>query len=163
MRKVAFGIFVAGLLMLTVVACEGIDCTLNNVVTLNVGFYRSDDGSAYTIPDTLTITAEGTDSVLLNRAIRVKSISLPMSYWQEADTLRLHFYNTESSHEMTMRIEKSNTQHFESPDCPTTMFHEIKGMSHEGATGYVDSVVVTNKSIGYGALEHIKVYMHVAD
>lgn len=150
-------------LLTGVVSCESIDCTVNNVVTLNIGFYSSEDGSALSLTDTLTVTAAGTDSVLYNRGRGVAAISLPMSYWQEADTLLLHFANPDETHDVTLIVGKENTPHFESPDCPTTMFHEITGTTLVAPTGYVDSVVVAKKSVHYGSQENVKIYMHPAD
>ena len=83
------------LCLLLMAACDGIDCTINNVVMLNVGFYSSEDGSECSITDTLTVTAEGSDSVLYNKGSMVSKVTLPMSYWQEADTLHFHFFNLE--------------------------------------------------------------------
>ena len=150
-------------LLAGVISCESIDCTVNNVVTLNVGFYSSDDGSAFSLTDTLTVTALGTDSVLYNRGRGVASVSLPMSYWQEADTLLLHFAGTDETHDVTLIVGKLNAPHFESPDCPTTMFHEITGTTLVDPTGYVDSVVVAKTSVHYGSLENVKIYLHTAD
>ena len=159
----SLGILSVALLSFVLAACEGIDCTLNNLVTLNIGFYSSADGSSYALTDTLTVTAEGTDSVLYNRGTRTSSLSLPMSYWQQADTLNLDFYNDEESHRLTLRVRKSNTQHHESPDCPSTMFHTIEGVESEGAQGYIDSVLVVNTKVNYASIEHIQIYVHVAD
>lgn len=154
------------LALLIVASCESIDCTLNNIVTCNVGFYASADGTSVAFNDTLTITAMGTDSVLLNRAVGVSKISLPMSYYGEADTLNYRFCNGETGLDLqlTMRIEKSNTPHFESPDCPTTMFHQLHSVSYTtNKTVFVDSVILSNPEVNYGATEHIKIYFHTAD
>ena len=152
-----------GLMLL--VGCEGLDCTINNVVTLNVGFYSSETGGTYSITDTLNVTAEGTDSVLYNRGIRITYVKLPMSYWQKADTLHFNFYNPETdvANDVTLRIDKTNTQHFESPDCPSSMFHEITAVEFECTTGYVDSVIIANTKVNYESSENIKIYLHTAD
>ncbi|MBQ8969462.1 MAG: hypothetical protein IJ064_07015 [Bacteroidaceae bacterium] len=164
MRK-AFGIFVTGLLMLAIGACESIDCTLNNVVMLNVGFYDSQTGNSYAFTDTLTVTAQGTDSVLYNRGIRQTAITLPMSYWQEADTLTFSFYKWEYdlSYDVVLRVQKTNFQHFESPDCPTTMFHTLTAIDYDDADSYVDSIVIANTAVNYASLENIKIYLHTDD
>lgn len=144
-------------------SCESIDCTVNNVVTLNIGFYSSDDGAAFSLTDTLTVTALGTDSVLYNRGYGASAISVPMSYWQEADSLKMHFANPDETHDVVVIIRKRNMPHFESPDCPTTMFHEITSTALVDPTGYVDSVVVAKNAVKYGQLENVKIYLHPAD
>ena len=74
-------------LSLLLAACETIDCTLYNTVGLKARFYSQ--GAAVSITDTLTISACGTDSVLLNRAVSASDVTLPMSFWQAADTFLL--------------------------------------------------------------------------
>ena len=152
------------LLLHTAVSCESIDCTLNNVVTCNFAFYDS-DGDAVAVNDTMTVTAEGTDSVLLNRGTKIGAFSLPMSYWQDEDTLHFTFTGASDDYtmEMVLYIKKTNIQHFESPDCPTAMFHEIESVRFASSTAFVDSVVIVNKSVNYAALENIKIYLHSAD
>lgn len=162
-QRKLFAFLLAASLLTGFISCESIDCTVDNVVTLNVGFYSSDDGSAFLLTDTLTVTAAGTDSVLYNRGIGIATVSLPMSYWQEADTLLLHFANPDETHDVTLIVGKQNTPHFESPDCPTTMFHEITGTTLVDPTGYIDSVGVTKNSVRYGSQENIKIYLHPAD
>jgi len=145
-------------------ACEGINCTLDNKVTLNMAFYDAESESTIGAADTLTVTAAGTDSVLFNRGVNVKKLSLPMSHWQEADTLLLTFCDTlQNKHTVTLRIEKTNTPHYESPDCPTTMFHEITAVTMTNGSPYIDSVVIANKQVNYASLENVKIYLHPAD
>ena len=87
-----------------------------------------------------------------------------MSYWLEADTLKLDFYNVtnDTHHPVVLYVDKTNIPHYESPDCPTTMFHVIQGVSFTSTTNYVDSVIVTNPSVNYNAQENIRVYLHPA-
>lgn len=145
-----------------ILSCEGIDCTLENVVTLNISFYSSESGAAVSVTDTLNITAKGTDSVLLNRGRNLQKVSLPMSYWQEADTLSLIFSGGEEDnayeYNIVLRISKSNQPHFESPDCPTTMFHEITNLDYDDPYHLTDSIIVENSAINYASLENIKIY-----
>ena len=63
---VCFGVFIA------VAACESTDCPINNIVYSTYGFYAAtDEGeSKIQVLDTLTITAAGTDSILINRLVR---------------------------------------------------------------------------------------------
>ncbi|MBO4611695.1 MAG: hypothetical protein J5671_00825 [Bacteroidaceae bacterium] len=144
-------------------SCEGINCAIDNVVTLNMGFYDEND-TKKAITDTLTVTAEGTDSVLYNRGINITSLSLPMSHWQEADTLTMTFRDTlGTDHIVKLRIEKTNLPHYESPDCPTAMFHEIKSVTMTSGSPYVDSVVLAKPKVNYEALENVKIYLHPTD
>ena len=83
-----------------------------------------------------------------------------MSYWKETDTLDLHIFNKEASYRATLFVSKSNMQHFESPDCPTTMFHRLTSVSHTGSI--VDSVVIVRPDVDFLQDENIKIYFHTA-
>lgn len=104
-------------------ACDQADCTLDNSVTYTCNFYA--EGSNVTLNDIITVTACGTDSVLVNQKQGATGIELPMSYWNEEDTLVLRIQGSGYTMEDTIWIKKNNIPHFESPDCPTKMFHLI--------------------------------------
>ena len=145
--------------------CESIDCTLNNVVCLRIGFYDSDSKQKVSVLDTLTITAEGTDSVLINREVKKSELKLPMSYWQDEDILRMTFTETFTlkKRSIVLRVGKTNTQHYEGPECPTVMFHNLKSVDYEDENGFVDSIVVTNKHVNYAPKENIQIYLRADD
>lgn len=134
-------------------SCDGIDCTINNVVSLHVGFYSS-EGTELAYADTLTITAAGTDSVLLNRGIRKSAVELPMSFDAKADTLSFSF----DGYVITLRVAKTNKPHFESPDCPIVVYHELEGLDFDDPLGQVDSIVIVRKSVNNEPLENIRFY-----
>ena len=147
-----------------ILSCEGIDCTLDNVVAMKIGFYNSESKVAVSITDAVDVTAEGTDSLLLNQERNVQTLSLPMSYWQEADTLRLQFSGSDEegnsyAYHIVLRINKTNLPHFESPDCPTVMFHEISSINYDDPYQLADSIVVDNPTVNYASLENVKIYL----
>ena len=143
MRKIA-------LLLVAVVAviasCSSIDCPLNNTVYTK---YRL-AGDVTTLDDTLTISVKrtsGADTVLLNKALRVDSFSIPLSYSHESDE---YYFDT-------MTITKTNEPHFEPVDCPATMFHtlqQVKCTHHR-----IDSVVINQNKVSYDAQKpHLLIY-----
>ncbi len=145
------------LLLLCMGACEGVDCTLNNIVLCHFSFYSSTTGSAIALGDTLTVTAQGTDSILFNRGKNTSTLSLPMSYWKDADTLNFIVDTQTGTYTSRVIIRKTNMQHYESPDCPIAMFHYITDAS---ATGIViDSVVVSRNEVNYLQDENIKIFV----
>ena len=149
--------------LLCLCSCEGINCTLNNVVTCNIAFYSSSTGEAVSITDTLTVTAMGTDSILYNKGISTSKLSLPMSYWNEADSLILNISGSSEQYKPIIIINKSNTVHFESPDCPSVMFHVIEGVDWDNDLGLIDSVTISNPAVNYDALENIRIYLHTVE
>ena len=111
---VCISIFIAA------VSCESTDCPINNVVYSTYGFYAAtDEGeSKIQVLDTLTVTAAGTDSILINRLVRGSEVELPVSYSAATDTLIFHFTDTVGrTRRDTIWIDKENIPHYESPTC----------------------------------------------
>lgn len=147
------------LVTLLLVACESADCTLQNTVAFNTGFYAGNEAIKLS-GDTLTVTAIGTDSVLLNRGLNVHKMSLPMSYANPVDTFVLHLYGTDYDLRDTLWAEKTNYPHFESPDCPAYIFHHITNV---GCTNtFIDSVELVFPRVDFGQYEQLKIYIRTA-
>lgn len=150
------------------VGCSSIDCPLNNVVGLNAGLRSAATGATYTLQDTLTITAAGTDSVLLNRATGIASLGLPLKYFGTTDTLRFRFSDTQGRVATdTLYISHDNIPHFENQDCPVLMFHKIgkirwtsHALSQMPVT--IDSIVVVRPLVDYQNAENIRIYLRTA-
>ena len=152
-KPTRFGWLLALVTMLA--GCDEIDCTLYNTVYLRGGFYS--DGSQVSLADTLSITSGLQGPTLLNRETGVSTCTLDMSYWQETDTLVLTVWSDEYLLRDTIWIDKTNRPHFESPDCPTNMFHEITSIActHH----FIDSVTVIKASVDYAQVENIQLHL----
>lgn len=144
---------VAGMLT----ACDSIDCTLNNTVMCNMSFYNA-QGKTVVLLDTLTIRAIGTDSVLYNRAVNTSQISLPLSYYNEADTLLFDFFGEGYRIEDRLVVKKKNYERFESLDCPVKMFHTLTDVLT--TQHLIDSVHIASPKVEYNNGENIKIYLH---
>ena len=81
------GLLYIASIVLLLAACESYDCTLYNHVGCYGAFYQ--DSASVSFDDTLTITAGKSGPVLLNKSVGTSRIDLPMSYWQDEDTLVL--------------------------------------------------------------------------
>lgn len=133
-------------------------------MALNVGFYDA-AGAQYTLSDTLTVMAAGTDSVLFNRGIDVTALSLPMSMGREADTLLLRFTDIDGRTATdSVIIGHADNVHFENLDCPPAVFHYITSVrwtSHDASVLplAVDSVELTEPNVNYDARENLKIYL----
>lgn len=159
MRRAFYLMAIAVMALTGMTACENIDCTLNNVVLCHFSFYDTETGERVMLLDTLTITAEGTDSVLLNRAVGKKDVSVPLSYYQEKDTLNFIVTRKDNGvFSSSVVIQKSSRVHFESPDCPTTMFHNITGAQVRGGV-VIDSIAVTRREVNYLQDENIRIFL----
>ncbi len=142
-------------ILCVICGCDSIDCSLYNSVSYTTVFYAN--GKAVTINDTLTITACGTDSVLLNKKAGAGSVKLPMSFWNAEDTLVFTVCNKDYIMHDTVWIAKQNTPHYESPDCPTNMFHEIIGVRCTHT--FIDSISILQPSVNYAETQNLSIHL----
>ena len=147
-------LYIASIVLL-LAACESYDCTLYNHVGCYGAFYQ--DSASVSFDDTLTITAGKSGPVLLNKSVGTSRIDLPMSYWQDEDTLVLTVKGMDYLFQDTIWISKSNQVHYESPDCPTTLFHTIQSVrsTHE----FIDSINVIRSSVNYEQTNNLEIHL----
>lgn len=149
-------------LVFTLTGCNEVACPLNNTIYATYTFYaRDDQGKLQQIEvmDTLNVTAAGTDSILINRETGASQLQLPLSYRGRTDTLIFTLTNTAGiSNRDTLWISKISSEYFESPDCPTVMFHEITGVrsTHQ----FIDSIYIEKPNIDYNATENFKIVLY---
>ena len=137
-------------------ACDLLNCTQADVSLLRIEMYDA-SGNKVMLPDTLTITTCGTDSVLVNRDLNTTEILLPLSYHAPADTFILRYYGKYYSLQDTLFVEKTNDLYFESPDCPTVMMHTIQGAFCTDE--FLSSVEVANKKVNFEEVTHLKLFV----
>ena len=152
MRRKVF-VILSGILLLA--ACEAYDCTLYN----HVGCYAAFDkeGTAVRITDTLTITSGKNGPTLLNMSVNTASLDLPLSYWQDEDTLVFTIKGEDYMLRDTVWITKTNQVHYESPDCPTTLFHEIQDV--RSTNEFIKSITVTRSSVNYELTNNLQIHL----
>lgn len=137
-------------------ACDLLNCTQADVSLLRIEIYDA-SGNKVMLPDTLTITTCGTDSILVNRDLNTTEILLPLSYHAPADTFILRYYGKYYSLQDTLFVEKTNDLYFESPDCPTVMKHTIQGAFCTDE--FLSSVEVANKKVNFEEVTHLKLFV----
>ena len=151
------------LAVMLLLACSSIDCPIENAVAVNYAVMAFDGTSevADTLKDTLNVWTrrqDGTDTLLLNRGVNVKSFSLEVSYTQPVDVLvfqvkdTLHQVQTD-----TVWLSKDNQPHFESVDCSPRYFHNLTAVrsTHER----IDTIIINNPSVTYdSSVKHL--YIH---
>lgn len=104
--------------------------------------------------DSLHVTAFGTDSVILNRGVQIKSLSLPLRYTEDSTKLVFDYINPRLKD--TVTIYHTNTPYFVSMDCGYQMkqaIEEVKYTRH-----LLDSISITNTEPGIYGLENIKLF-----
>ena len=142
--------------LMGICSCDTIDCTLNNTVAMTCNFYQ--DGKAVQLDDTLTVTAVGVENPLLNRKRGTSSMSLPLSFFNNVDTLLLHVSGENYSVTDTVWIEKTSHNHFESPDCPVNMFHNITAVRCTHL--FIDSISISRPDVDFYEDENLQIHFY---
>lgn len=70
--------------------CNESDCPIGSANDLKIRFVSQEDGTIFSI-DTVTVTAEGTDSVLVNREINATYLTLPLNGTADSTVYVFHF------------------------------------------------------------------------
>ncbi len=148
------------------VGCTNIDCPLDNVVAMTCGLYQAGTSQVHTLADTLTVSIAGSkDTVLLNRAIGLKSFQLPLRYVTGTDTLLFRFASSAGqSATDTLFVTHNAAVHFDKPDCPAGVYHQIVQVRHTShplalMPLTIDSVYVSNHNVTYEDLENLRIYL----
>lgn len=104
----------------------------------------------------MTQSVERKDTILLNKISNVSTMSVPMSYFNDADTLVLTYASI--SNKDTIIVSQTNYPHVELPECGAYRFHKIKGVT---STAYaIDHVEIGNSEVNYEGKENIKIYFN---
>ena len=156
MMKKGFLALLASVLVLFS-SCDLLNCTQADVSMLRMEIYNA-AGNKVMLPDTLTISACGTDKILVNRDVNTSEILLPLSYHALRDTFIMNYYGKYYSLRDTLFVEKTNDVYFESPDCPTVMMHTILGASCTNE--FLASVEVVSEKVNFEEAIHLKLFVH---
>lgn len=134
------------------ISCSNTDCVITNTSYTNFMFYN-ERGQTIALSGTISVTAAGTDSILVNKETNPKSFQLPLSYTNAEDTFIVHY--TEKMVD-SIFVKHANIPHFISMDCGTGMYHYIEEV--RCTNNAIDSIQVINPEVTYDAKENIKVY-----
>lgn len=157
------GILVA-MCLLCLGSCQNISCPLENTVALRVALYSGEE--PLTLGDTLSVTAMGTDSTLLNRLYRFSTFELPLRSAEGAtgDTLVLHWSMTRLADDAptvtltdTLYVGHTGRIHFETIDCPPAVFHTLTCVT--SSHSLIDTIAVTSTSVDYETTPHLRLYL----
>lgn len=140
-------------------ACsEEDDCTLATRPMLYCNLYTIDEVTDLPQKDTLdwlTITALGTDSVILNKQEKVKDLILPLNYTADSTVMVLH-YDPERPITDTLVIYHQNIPYFLSMDCGYQMKQSVSAIRY--SRYQLDSIYIANPEAGIYGTENIKLF-----
>ena len=154
--------------LLLLLGCTNIDCPLDNQVEMRLHFYNISSKAEVALIDSLSVRGlrGGTTLLLLNRAFAKKSVNIPLNSAVDCDTLLFRFSGTEITATDTLFVQHQRNPHFESLDCPASMFHTLKEVSiRSRASGdtliTLDSVSIVNPNVKYEDVDNIKVFLRI--
>lgn len=146
----------ATLLVSIIQACsEEPDCSMTARGWLQCNFYTlSEDGRAVNDTlDSLTITAFGTDSVILNNQKEVRNLMLPLRYTVDSTVLVFRYSRVTTD---TLILYHTNTPYFLSMDCGYQMQQEVTGARY--SRHRLDSIYISYNEAGIDGRENIKMF-----
>lgn len=165
---------------MAIAGCTENDCPTGSANELKIRFLSVADTTDFSI-DTLTVTAEGTDSVLLNREIGISYITLPLNGTSLTTTYTFHFtmlsrdtiqttsYLPDGTMEIrdtvvtaatrytdVAEINYSAQQLFTSMDCGLVYSFELQSGRH--STNFIKSMGIVNTQISEDNEENIYMF-----
>lgn len=155
----------SSVLLAVAAGCSNIDCPLDNVVTMQCNLYAKETLSPLTLTHVLTVSPAGRDTVLLNQATGITSFLLPLKEGATQDTLLLHLSDETGRFAVdTLFVTHTPQPHFESVDCPASVFHTLTAV---WATSHplselpltVDSVSLVRSLVNYDDVENVRIFL----
>lgn len=101
------------------------------------------------------------DTVLINKLISGSSVSLPMAYYANSDTL-VFKYRSISTRD-TLYVSHESYSNVELPECGAHRFHTLHSITTAGNAA-IDHVEIVDPYVDYEQRENVKIYfMGVAE
>lgn len=132
------------------------DCSMNARALLNCNLYTLDEETGSVRRDTLdslTVTALGTDSIIINRERDVKTLALPLRYTADSTVLVFRY---EAGRYDTLIIRHTNTPYFLSMDCGYQMKQTVSSISY--SRHLLDSIHISDPEAGIYETENIQLF-----
>lgn len=152
-------------MLMLVSGCSNIECPLDNIVVMTCGLYTTDTHEHLKLQETLDVLPMGKDTVLLNCASDITDFMLPLRQAADADTFLLRFTGrTGQVSTDTLIVSHTNTPHYESIECPATVFHTLTDVKwkHQEGTDFplsIDSVALVRTVVNYDDVENLRIYL----
>ena len=149
------------------------DCSLTGRPMMYCTLYTIDPDTKAVLNDTLdslTITALGTDSIILNNQKNVHTLMLPLRYTSDS-TVFIFKYDPKRAPKYvdTVYIVQKNTPYFQSMECGYMMKQNILGATFgNGArTGVqnekITSIEIKNKEANTNEIQNLQIFYNFID
>lgn len=155
-RLIILGAILCPIISIVVSCSEEEDCSMATRAMLQCNLYTIDPETQMIENDTLdslTVTAYGTDSIIINNQKKVHGLVLPLRY--TVDSTKLVFRYSKINVD-TIVIYHTNTPYFLSMDCGYQMQQAITSIRYTRRN--LDSIFVSNKEANIYGRENIKLF-----
>ncbi|MCD8310387.1 MAG: DUF6452 family protein [Prevotellaceae bacterium] len=133
------------------------DCSLSARASMVCGIYKMPSEGSYTLHtdtiDSLTVTALGTDSVILNNQKNVTSITLPLRYTADSTVFVLNYGGRLRD---TLVVRQTNTPYFLSMDCGYQMKQAVNSVRY--SRHLLDSLSIPNADADIYGTENLRLF-----
>ena len=146
-RFIIFGAVLFPVFSIAISCSEEADCSMTTRAMMQCYLYTLDPDTKVVSNDTLdslTVTAFGTDSVIINNQKKVHDLSLPLRYTTDSTVLVFHYSKTLTD---TLVIHQTNTPYF------LSAITDVRYSRHS-----LDSIRVANKEAGIYGAENLKLF-----
>ena len=150
------GAFLFPILSVVISCSEEADCSMATRAMMQCYFYTLDPETEVVSNDTLdslTVTAFGTDSIIINNQKKVHDLSLPLRYTADSTVLVFRYSKTLTD---ALVVYQTNTPYFLSMDCGYQMKQSIKDVNYSRHS--LDSIRIVNKEAGIYGTENLKLF-----
>jgi len=150
------GAFLFPILSVVISCSEEADCSMATRAMMQCYFYTLDPETEVVSNDTLdslTVTAFGTDSIIINNQKKVHDLSLPLRYTADSTVLVFRYSKTLTD---TLVVYQTNMPYFLSMDCGYQMKQSIKDVNYSRHS--LDSIRIVNKEAGIYGTENLKLF-----
>lgn len=165
-------LFVGGAIGISSSCSDDNDCSLAGRPMMYCALYMIDPETKAILNDTLdslTITALGTDSIILNNEKKVHKLMLPLRYTSDS-TVFLFRYDPgrNPNYVDTIYIVQQNTPYFQSMECGYMMKQNIMS-AKVGKTDFVnqpdkmDSIHIKNKEANANEIQNLEIFYEFRD
>lgn len=155
-RLIIIGAILCPIISIVISCSEEADCSMAARSMVECNIYTIDPATRVVENDTLdslTVTAFGTDSIIINKMKKVHAISLPLRYTVDSTVLVFRYSKTKTD---TLVIKHTNTPYFLSMDCGYQMKQAITGIRY--TRHELDSIFTSDKEAGIYGKENLKLF-----
>lgn len=155
-RLIIIGAILCPIISIVISCSEEADCSLTARPMVQCYIYTIDPTTKVVEKDTLdslTVTAYGTESIIINNQKKVHDIILPLVYTIDSTKLVFRYSKTKTD---TVVIRHTNTPYFLSMDCGYQMKQNITGTRYSRHD--LDSIHISNNEAGIYGRENLKLF-----